>query len=109
MECCQSYDKCIHNTKKTIRYPVDKRSLYRDRIYDNQTSNKLCYQAHPLEVIEGFNGNIEWMVLLKWALIILVIYYIFTLVTQPKTDEFGLPKSIGGLISSIDTYSFLNT
>ena len=55
---CDSYDGCVKQGKNVLRYPVDTKSLYSQRIYDNQTANKKCYQRHPIEIIEGF-GNMN--------------------------------------------------
>ena len=110
MDNCGNYDNCIHQTRKTIRHPVDTRSLYRNRVYDNQTANRLCYHDNPVDIMEGFHGNLNFNILLKWAIIIIVIYLIFMLVTKyNKTDNYGLPTSIGGLVSSMNEFSFLNT
>jgi len=84
---CSDYDKCITNERQNLRHHKDQKSLYAKRVYDNQTANRRCYEKNPIN-IEGF-GNINLQMIIKWALILLVIYVIIMLaidLLMPSTE-----------------------
>jgi hypothetical protein len=83
-EICNNYDGCRVQKKEQLIHTMDKQSLYRDRIMDNQTVNRRCYESNPVEIIEGFTIN-GWTLreLLKWVFVGLVIWTIVTMVSKP--------------------------
>lgn len=110
---CENYDSCIQKRRDDLKHPIDARSLYAKRIYDNQTANRLCYNENPVEIIEGFGGGFTLNNLLRWAIIIVVIYLI-TMVAMKllgnKTFKLNLGNMDGGSTSySLANLSFLNT
>ena len=87
---CTNYDACIAGKRNNLRYPTDSQSLYANRIYDNQTANRRCYEGgNPIEIIEGFNCNFTWDQLLKGVVIILLIIAFVAL-----AKDFLMPKEI---------------
>ena len=103
---CESYDAHVSGTRNTLRHPMDTRSLYRHRIYDNQTANRRSYESHPIEIVEGFgSSDLSLNTLLKWGIILVVIYLIFMMLTKSNG---GLPNLMGGT-ESLSDLSFLNS
>lgn len=94
---CSNYDSCIQRERHNLRHPVDKKSLYANRVYDNQTANRRCYEGSPIN-IEGFGCPSRETIntLIRWAVIALVVYIIFSFVAggqNPFTTQ-----QIGGII-----------
>jgi len=76
---CQGYNKCIRGMRKQLRYPIDYKSLYANRIYDNQTANNKCYQNFPINIIEGFGFNKDFFKnISNWILVIIIVCIIGT-------------------------------
>ncbi len=110
MNNCTSHDNCINRKRNTLRHPMDQRSLYADRIYDDHTAVKRCYESSPFDIIEGF-GGLSFNKLLKWAIIILVVYLLIQVVMNQDTEEvsIGVPELAGGTTDSLTDFAFLNT
>nr|QBK89124.1 MAG: hypothetical protein LCMiAC02_02170 [Mimivirus LCMiAC02] len=85
---CQNFNECGINARQTLAYPTDKRSLYADRIYDNQTVNNRCYSKHPINIIEGF-GKFNVNKIIRWVFIFIILCIIFTFVV-----DFFKPKEV---------------
>jgi hypothetical protein len=109
MNSCAGYDDCIAKTMDTLRYPMDKRSLYRYRIYDKQTANRRCYESNPINILEGF-GSTELTLtnILKWLIVIVIIYLIYVLVTDKHAIK-EVKTALGGASESLSDLSFLKT
>jgi hypothetical protein len=73
MNECKNYEDCIRNEREQLLYPIDRKSLYNHRIYDNQTANRRCYERDPFEIIEGFDDGFSWDSLLKFVVIVLLV------------------------------------
>lgn len=86
---CNSYDECGYRERDTLKYPIDSRSLYANRIYDNQTLNRRCYQKNPIEIIEGFGLSFTWDQLIKFIIVVLLIILFFIL-----AKDFIMPKQV---------------
>ena len=78
---CTRYDGCADRSRQVLSYPTAPETLYGDRIYDNQTTNRRCYEKHPINIIEGF-GKRRINRLIKWVIIIIILYILFTMVWQ---------------------------
>ncbi len=111
---------------------MDTTSLYRDRIYDNQTVNRRCYESNPVDIVEGFDGGsgLSLNKLLRWGIILLVVYLVVMMVVDSKklgSFDFGSrgydlgnysatspPTGLGnfdlrgGMTESLSDLSFLN-
>lgn len=70
---CENYNNCMRTEMKNLEHPIDKNSLYMNRIYDKQTAARRCYQNNPIRIIEGFNNNVTWDKIIKWIVVILLI------------------------------------
>ena len=77
---CNSYESCINRERENMRYPIDDRSLYMNRIFDNQTANRRCYERDPIEIIEGFGFSLTWESFLKLLVIVLLIILFIVLI-----------------------------
>lgn len=76
---CNSYDQCVMNEKNNMAYPTDTQSLYADRIYDNQTAHRRCYESTPMK-IEGFGCNFDtWRKIFMIIAIICIAYLIISM------------------------------
>lgn len=102
---CESYDACIQRERKNMRYPVDTQSLYAKRIVDNQTANRRCYQRNPIHIVEGF-GNKNVMEILKWIILLVIIYFTVTYVMNYMTKE-TVKINVGTEIQNSDTPEFI--
>jgi len=95
---CQNFDSCRSKEKETLQYPVDEKSLYADKIYDNQTANKRCYQKNPTNILEGFGFGCELSMdkIIKLTIVVLlVIAFVFL-----ARDVFTGPKQmVGGFVA----------
>ena len=105
---CESYDECINENRETLRHPMDTKSLYKNRVYDNQTANRRCYEANPIDIVEGFGrSDFSLNMLLKWGIIIAIVYLVVMMVTKSE-GGFSLPKLMGGT-ESLSDLSFLQS
>ncbi len=106
MSNCDNYDDCIRTTRRTLKHPIDRNSLYRNRIYDNQTARRRCFELSPINILEGFGGGgLTVNNLLKWAIILLIVYLVYMAFT--KSDA-GKAIMKGGS-ESLSDLSFLKT
>lgn len=85
---CNNYQNCINKKRDELRYPVDSKSLYAQRLYDNQTANKHCYKQHPIN-IEPFNTDNLFSMnnLLMYAVIAVVVFVLYKLMTKDSGPE----------------------
>ena len=97
---CGNYDNCIDKKRCDLRHPVDKRSLYSGRIYDNQTANRRCYENNPIEIVEGFGCPSKDLIklILKWTIIGLIVYVVGTMIM-------GMNKSSKEITLNVETPS----
>jgi hypothetical protein len=107
---CQNYGNCINNEKKNLKYPIENTSLYSNRIVDNQLANRRCYEKNPIEIVEGFNTTNGGIVgLLKWIIILVIVYYIVSYAIKYMATEelppLGIRTSSTG--GSSDTPQFI--
>lgn len=109
MNSCAGYDNCITKTMDTLKYPMDRRSLYRNRIYDKQTANRRCYESNPMSIFEGF-GSTEFTLtnVLKWLIVLVIIYLIYVLITDKHAVD-DVKKALKGGSESLSDLSFLKT
>ncbi len=68
---CNNWDKCKKNEMEERAFPVDNESLYKEKIYDNQSANNTCYETNPIKIIENF-GNSQWSTWISVLVIILL-------------------------------------
>ena len=66
---CQDYDNCVQSELEYLYQPVDEKSLYANRFYDNQVAQTVCYNnqfneinqdpdfEEHIEELEGFNKD----------------------------------------------------
>lgn len=98
---CDSYNKCIKHEMDNMVYPMDSKSLYSDRIYDEQTARSRCYALGPIEIREGFGAS--WNTIIKLLIVILLIYLVYEL-----GKEFLNKKSVvqlGGFVNTPSPFS----
>jgi len=81
MSSCSNYNGCVDNSRQTLAYPIDQESLYADRIYDNQTTNRRCYEKKPINIVEGF-GKRRINRIIRWIIIIIILYILLTMLMQ---------------------------
>ncbi|AYV82135.1 MAG: hypothetical protein Homavirus10_4 [Homavirus sp.] len=102
---CNNYENCSKDERSTLQYPMDNRSLYANRVYDNQTSNRRCYESNPINIIEGFGFSSNDMIknILKLAIIILVLYVIYAIIMDfnKKEVKLGVATQNEASISSL--------
>lgn len=79
---CDNFNSCVNNEHQNMNNPTDTKSLYNDRIYDNHTANNRCYTNNPVNIIEGFGNKNLINCLIKWAIIILIVYVIVTVAME---------------------------
>ncbi len=91
---CTRHDGCVGHSKKVLSYPIDPQSLYGDRTYDKQTANRRCYEKRPINIIEGF-GRRRINRIIKWVIIIIILYILFTMIMQfmQPTEVFAMDIS----------------
>ena len=97
MNSCSNYDNLVTKTNKTLEYPIDQESLYDDRIYDKHTSNRRSYEKYTINIVEGF-GKMNINRILKWIIIVIILYVILTMLVQlvQPAKIFGVsPASLG--------------
>lgn len=85
----KTYDNCIGELRGQLEYPLDKKSLYGKRIYDNQTANRLCYERNPVNIVEGFGNFLPSFAIndiIKYALILFVTYLLFQYLFVPQQN-----------------------
>lgn len=95
----QSYEQCIREKRKNLRYPIDSKSLYGNRIYDNQTANRLCYEKNPVPIVEGFGtGGMDLESLMKYAILGIIIFIVISYLMRPSENvSVGIDSAtIGG-------------
>jgi len=102
MRNCDSYNSCKVQEKENMRYPNDQRSLYVNRIVDNQTANRRCYERNPINIVEGF-GNFDTdnlMQMLQWVVfIILIIVALNYFMQYIRKEQISFGFSGGGVDS----------
>lgn len=99
---CGNFDSCMRKEMENMRYPLDKRSLYVNRLYDKQTAARRCYERNPINIVEGFGQwDASWNNIIKWVVVILLIILFIIL-----AKDFFMPKeevSIGtGSVSEFE-------
>lgn len=71
-----SFNNCRHEEKKRLAHPADPQSLYANKIIDNQTANRRCYEKNPnVNIVEGFGFSSIWTILV-WIVVIVVVFFI---------------------------------
>ena len=76
---CTDFNNCKKEMLDRLEQPTDENSLYADRIYDNETATRRCYETkNPVaRVLEGFGltgGSKSCMeTISKWLSIFLVV------------------------------------
>ena len=81
MSSCTDHNSCLGQYGQTLAYPTDPESLYGDRIYDKQTSNRRCYEKSPINIVEGF-GRRGINRIIRWVIIIIILYILLTMLIQ---------------------------
>jgi len=84
---CNSYDSCSKRERENLGYPVDSESLYMNKIYDNQTANRRCYEKNPIDIVEGFGFPLSWEKILKFSIVVLLVILFVVL-----AKDFFMPK-----------------
>ena len=102
---CNNYDNCSKTERNTLSHPMDQEALYANRIYDNQTGNRRCYESNPIDIVEGFGFKANDLVknILKLVIIALIAYVIYALITdmQKKEISVNVPAQVGGYFSPL--------
>lgn len=97
---CGPFDNCVCKMSNQMRYPVDKKSLYANKIYDNQIANQWCYDQNPIN-IEGFGCGFDWSKILQVVVVICLVILAFGLV-KDWTAKSAAPVLTGGFDLSSD-------
>lgn len=84
-----SYMKCREDTRNKLAYPVDNRSLYANRTYDNETTNRRCYENNPIKIVEGFGKVNAWTVVIVALIIIVAIYAYYKYISNSEVVHIG--------------------
>lgn len=86
---CKNYEECVNREMNDMEYPIDDPSLYMDRLYDQQTANRRCYEKNPINIVEGFGmgAPFTWDKIFKIIVVILLIIVFISLV-----KDFIIPK-----------------
>lgn len=79
---CADFNNCTENNINNMSHPIDDKSLYNEKIYDNHNANDRCYTQNPVNIVEGFGNKNLINCLIKWAIIILVVYVIVTVAME---------------------------
>jgi hypothetical protein len=89
---CNNYDSCSKTERNTLKYPTDTEALYANRVYDNQTANRRCYESNPsLQIIEGFGFSNDIIKnILKIVIVLLVLYVLYSIVRDMGKTEVKL-------------------
>ena len=94
MSCDANFNNCVDREMENMRYPMDARSLYAKRIYDQQTANSRCYAENPINIVEGFGmSRFSLVTLLKWTIIVLILIAIYLCVKDYVKEEVSLNVS----------------
>ncbi len=77
-----NFEACVREQKKHLQKKASPNSLYAQRLYEDQSARAKCT---PQSVFEGFDGgnftnNNMIMQLIKWAIIILTLWIIISLI-----------------------------
>ena len=97
---CMNYDKCTFAHRDQMAHPIDQKSLYASRIYDNQTANRKCYATNPINVVEAFNfgeGMFTTKNILKIIIAALALYLIYRVFIQKKEVSVGIKAATATL------------
>lgn len=70
---CNNYQNCVNRERQNMRYPIDSKSLYSGRFYDDHAAKTRCYARNPINILEGFGGPMTWEKMLKWLLVVLLV------------------------------------
>ena len=70
---CNNYQNCVNRERQNMRYPIDMKSLYASRYYDDHAAKTRCYANNPINILEGFGGPMTLEKLLKWILVALLV------------------------------------
>jgi hypothetical protein len=102
---CANMNDCRTNMLKQLEHPVDEESLYSEKIYDEETANRRCYERNQLaNILEGFGLTVPEITvenILRWAILLLVVYLLVTLAMRifnpPKIVELNVntPSELG--------------
>lgn len=66
----------------SLEQPTNENSLYAERIYDEQTASRRCYEKNPItNILEGFSGGSKWETVSKWLSIFLIVCLIIWCLT----------------------------
>jgi hypothetical protein len=84
---CNGYDNCVNQERENLKYPIDKESLYGNRLYDDHTASTRCYRKNPIEIMEGFGHKLTWNSVLKFIVIVLLVVLFVVFV-----KDFLMPK-----------------
>lgn len=87
---CAEYNMCIYAQRAELRYPIDEKSLYANRIYDNQTANRRCYERNPINIIEGFGSGSLVNNLIRLAIFIAIVYVVYMVIRRLMMKEVDL-------------------
>jgi len=75
-----------------LQFPLDVKSLYADRIYDNETARRRCYEKSPnLPFIEGFDGlglNMSFRHLFMWLCVLLLVVLVVMLIMNESNKDY---------------------
>jgi hypothetical protein len=79
---CTDFNKCKQEMMDQLEKPINENSLYADRIYDEQTASRRCYEKNPItNILEGFSGGSKWETVSKWSSIFLIVCLIIWCLT----------------------------
>jgi hypothetical protein len=62
--------------------PVDSKSLYGQKIYDNEIASRKCYEKNPIKIIEGFGCSTNKII--KCLILFLFIILMFSLLNNKE-------------------------
>lgn len=84
---CNNFQNCVGQEKQNMRYPIDLKSLYSHRLYDNHAARTRCYARNPINILEGFGAPLTLEKLIKWVLVLLLIVLVVLF-----AKDFFMPK-----------------
>lgn len=94
---CNNYENCYKKELDNMAFPMDKESLYAERIYDSQTARNRCYDQNPIKIVEGFNGS--WNIIIKLLIVLLLLYLVYELSKGYNSEQ------VGGFIDSVSQFN----
>lgn len=92
MVSCDVFGNCTNRESNNMKYPMDAKSIYADRVYDNQTGMARCYSRNPINIVEGF-GQLSFNNVLMWVVIGLILYLLYRMYFGKEEVAIGVESA----------------